>query len=51
MDVYTMIVLGECKAKAESYVVDQQDNYRPQMKFAKVMFLHVSVILSTGEST
>ena len=23
-------------------------NYRPQTKFAKVMFLHVSVILSTG---
>ena len=25
-----------------------QYNYRPQTKFAKVMFLHVSVILSTG---
>ena len=24
------------------------DNYRPQTKFAKVMFLQVSVILSTG---
>ena len=24
--------------------------YRPQTKFAKVAFLHVSVILSTGES-
>ena len=24
------------------------DIYRPQTKFAKVMFLHVSVILSTG---
>ena len=25
--------------------------YRPQTKFAKVMFLHLSVILSTGGST
>ena len=29
---------------------NQFDFYRPQMNFVKVMFLHVSVILSTGES-
>ena len=31
-----------------SYTANEFYHYRPQTKFAKVMFLHVSVILSTG---
>ena len=44
-----LFTLNESNAKFDlSGLSGNSIYYRPQMKFAKVMFLHVSVILSTG---
>ena len=44
-------ILLECILVHSLFPANAQHHYRRQMKFAKVMFLHMSVILSTGGST